>query len=393
MLLLWLSTAAAQCLLLLALWRYGRRAALFGAEDAPPLERWGVSLDQLPTAALIIPAAGRHPAMAEALRSLLRQDYPRLLPVIVTASDNEPAAHLARELQKEFPVLRHVTAGTAQGCGQKNHNTLRGVAEAGDAADIYVFCDSTHTARPDFVRRLVWPIAAGEAAFSTGYHQVTAMDSLPVTLAYQICVLLMRLLQAVSVFTQPWGGAMAMSRAAFQRHGVAAFWAANVVDDCSLAALLQRKRVHVRLCPGAILDTAAGEHRMEVWRAWMDRQVLFLKFCMPGQWRLLGAMAFLMAAPPLISAAVVLGGLVSAEIPPMAAIGGAAHLGLLAAIMLRWRELARPKAPAQAWLAAFALAVGMFARVYCAALRANGILWHGIRYRVGAEGRVLHVER
>ena len=34
----------------------------------------------------------------------------------------------------------------------------------------------------------------------------------------------MRLLQGLSAFTQPWGGAMAMTRAAFERYGVARLW-------------------------------------------------------------------------------------------------------------------------------------------------------------------------
>lgn len=395
MIMLWLLASAAQCLLLLFLWRRGRRAALRAEEGAPPLEHWNIPPERLPTAALFIPAAGRHPAMPDALRSLLRQDYPRIIPVLVTATDDDPAAGLARQLQEEFPALRHVAAGRAQGCGQKNHNTLCGIASVGDAADVYVFCDSTHTARPDFVRQLIWPIAAGEAAFSTGYHQVVARDDAPVTRAYQISVLLMRLLQAVSAFTQPWGGGMAMSRAAFERYGIGQFWADNVVDDCSLASLLLRRRTHVRLCPRAILDTGAEKHHMDVWRAWMDRQVLFLKFCIPMQWRLLGVLALLMAAPPLFSLLAVLGGPLLPPRPAMALLplAGLAHLGLLAAVMLGWRELARPPAPIMAWLAGFVLAVGMFVRVYCASLRADGILWHGIRYRVGPGGRVEGMER
>ena len=391
MLLIWLLAALAQCLLLLGLALAARRA-LRGRKHAPTPEHMPAAA---PVAAMFIPAAGKHPAMPDALRSLLRQDYPHILPVIITADAADPAAELARELQAEFPALRIVTAGQATGCGQKNHNTLQGIAHVGAEADIYVFCDSTHTARPDFVRQLIWPIAAGEAAFSTGYHRVLAEDHKPVTLGYEICVLLMRFLQAVAVFTQPWGGAMAMSRQAFERYGIGALWANNVVDDCSLAGLALREKLHVRLCPAALLDTTAREHRLDVWRAWMDRQVLFLKFCVPGQWWLLGLFAGLMLLPPLFSALWILGGLTNA-LPPAAAwlsLGGAAHLGALTGIVLYWRHFSPRRAPALAWLKGFALAVGMFARVYAATIRANGILWHGIRYTVGKGGTVLRMER
>lgn len=70
----------------------------------------------------------------------------------------------------------------------------------------------------------------------------------------------MRYLQAMSAFTQLWGGAMAMTREAYAKYGVAQLWLENVVDDCSLTALLQVRGAKVRLCPGALLHTDAVNH-------------------------------------------------------------------------------------------------------------------------------------
>ena len=137
---------------------------------------------------------------------------------------------------------------------------------------------------------------------------VEPRDDQPVTLAYTLCVMLMRYLQAMSAFTQLWGGAMAMTRAAYVKYGVAQLWLENVVDDCSLTALLQVRGAKVRLCPGALLHTDAVNHSTPVWRAWMDRQVLFLKFCMPGQWKLLGLMCVMMALPIVCAALAFLAG-------------------------------------------------------------------------------------
>ena len=255
-----------------------------------------------PRLAMIIPASGADPRMEGALKSLLEQDYPDLLPVIVTADEDDPASGVIRRLQEDYPALRHVLAGNAKGCGQKNWNSLAGVAAVGNAADIYMFCDSTHKAHTDFARCLAGPLARKQAAFSTGYHEVVPKDHGIATLGYALTVLLMRLLQSVGAFTQPWGGAMAMTRTAFERYGVAKLWAATVVDDCSLAPMLQKEGVHVRLCAAALLLTSAREHALGTWRAWLERQVLFLKFCMPGQWLLLGGLALLMLAPPVWAA-------------------------------------------------------------------------------------------
>ncbi|WP_300707603.1 glycosyltransferase [uncultured Desulfovibrio sp.] len=386
---IFLVLAALQCGLLIWLGKVGERlareekAAIFGLANEGD---W-------PRAALIIPAAGTHPRMEEALESLLEQDYPQLLPVVVTATDGEPAARLVRELQNRYPALRHVVAGEARGCGQKNHNSLAGVAAVGEAAEVYVFCDSTHIAAPDFVRRLVAPVARGEAEFSTGYHQVTPRDSGPVTLAYALCVQLMRYLQGLArQFTQPWGGAMCISRAAFERHQVRELWAGNVVDDCALAGVLPARGVTVKLCPGALLRTEAAGHRLDIWRAWMDRQVLFLKFCVPSQWRLLGGLCAVMALPPLMAVLSLLGGLTG-----LASTGSVAvaflYLIALAAAMGHWRELAGNRLPIWRWMTAFALSAGMFVWVYARSIRARGILWHGIWYEVGEGGRVRGMRR
>ncbi|MDR3358164.1 MAG: glycosyltransferase [Desulfovibrio sp.] len=380
-------TALAQCLLFLLLARVGRRLPAQAARDAalPPPDVW-------PRVALVIPAAGSHPRMAQALKSLLCQNYPRYVPILVTAGENDEAAALTRDLQKQFPSARRVVAGEARGCGQKNHNSLCGVRAAGETAEVLVFCDSTHPAGPDFVRTLVKPIARGEADFTTGYHQVRPNDTRPVTLAYALCVLLMRLLQAFAPFTQPWGGAMAIRRSAFLRYGIAGLWAGNVVDDCSLAGILPDIGVRVRLCPGAVLDTEADLHPLSVWRAWMDRQVLFLKFCVPGQWILLGFLCFIMAAPLCWAAFVLCAASLHAAAGP-AVWGALLYTGILAGLLRAWREFLPVPVPLLPWLRAFVCAVGMFVYVYARSVTAAGLVWHGIEYKVGRGGKVTGMRR
>ncbi len=389
--LIWIIAACLQCALLYGLWRGARNIILQKVYDRAP----ETLPNNIPVVGMIIPAAGNHPAMRKAFTSLLEQDYPHIIPVIVTSTEDDPAYALATTLQKEYPSLECITAGAATQCGQKNFNTLKAVEHLGNRADVYVFCDSTHTAKPHFVRELVWPIITNEAGFTTGYHAVVAKDTQSVTLAYQISVLLMRFLQAVALFTQPWGGAMAIARKVFEKHSIADFWKDNVVDDCSLASMLLERRLHVQLCPHAILETEAHNHSFSVWQAWMQRQVLFLKFCVISQWFLLGVFALLMTLPVAISCLYIIGGLTN--ILPISAGWGTLlacmHLGLLASIVLRWRELTPRKAPAFAWLKAFFLSSGMFLKVYINTLQAWHINWHGYRYDVQKGGKVRHMKK
>lgn len=387
---LWFALASFKSLLLYILARTGeslpRRARLDEAANrALPEDRW-------PAVGMIVPMAGTDRRMSAAVRSLLIQNYPEYIPVLVTAKNEEPAADLVRSIQKDYPHVRHVVAGAAQHCGQKNHNSLRGVAAVKDEVDVFVFCDSTHTAKPDFLRHLVGPIANGEAEFSTGYHVVDPRDHRPVTLAYALCVLLMRLLQAVSTFTQLWGGAMAMTREAFGRFAVEELWASNVVDDCSLSARLQSLRVPVRLCPGALLHTEATRHERHVWRAWMERQVLFLKFCMPLQWGLLGFMCMAMVLPPLLAVFMLLGWLF-ASVSGLTVVLVLLWVVLMAKVLHLWRNLLRRSISLARWCLSFLDAVAMFTLVYVRSLPARSIVWHGQRYVVGHCGKVLRIER
>ncbi len=389
--LIWFIAACLQCIVLYVLCRCAQSVILQKVSPKAP----EVLPSDMPTVGMIIPAAGSNPLMRQALASLLEQDYPHILPVIVTGSQEDPAYAVACSLKEHYPTLECLVAGEATQCGQKNHNTLQAIKKINDRADIYVFCDSSHLAKPNFIRELVWPIVSNEAGFTTGYHHVKTKDTQCVTLAYQISVLLMRVLQAVSVFTQPWGGAMAIARKVFEQHNIADFWKDNVVDDCSLASMLIQKRLHVQLCPHAILETEAKNHALHVWQAWMQRQVLFLKFCIISQWYLLGAFAALMALPVCFSCLYILGGLTNI-LPSSygwAVIFACVHLGILSSIMLYWRTLLSQKVPAVAWLKAFFFSCGMFFKVYISTVKIWHIDWHGFRYHVAKGGKVRHLRK
>ena len=331
--------------------------------------------------------------MEAALRSLLEQDYPRYEVVFVTAEADDPAVPYLQTLVKEFCHSRHVTAGRASHCGQKNYNALRGIAALGHDVDIYAFCDSTHTAPRDFLHALVRPVVVGEAAFSTGYHAVDALDDQAVTLGYQITVIFMRLLQTVSVFTQPWGGAMSISRPAFERYRIEELWAVNVVDDCSLAGLLMARRGCVRLCPTALLRTPAAAHVWEHWVAWFDRQILFLKFCTPVIWYLAGLGLLLFFVPTLFSLAVLVFWPVFDCVPVWSALAATAHLFFLLYFALALRKFSARRVPALAWLRAFALNYWLLGWVYVRSIPCRHLHWHDTTYHVGAGGRVLSLDK
>ncbi|MCR5813479.1 MAG: glycosyltransferase [Desulfovibrio sp.] len=372
--------------LLLALYLAGRKLERLASQEEADLERCTVL--NWPQVALIVPVAGQDPRIEASLTSLLEQNYPAFTPVFVTESATEPAALLLAKLKQRYPRLAHVVAGPAGLCGQKNHNVLAAIASLPkEQIDCYAFCDSTHLAKPDFLTHLIQPIARGHALFTTGYHEIVPRDRGPITLAYTASVLIMRLLQALSVFTQPWGGAMAIKRTTFAEKDIAGLWSKTVVDDCALVEYLAKVGVRVRLVAKALLATDCADHKKDVFRAWMERQILFPRFCVPVQWWLLGVMLVLFFMLPFVCLEDLCFALAFSQSSRLVL-----PLLLLAAFVLLICALRRflpvPIGLGQ-WFAAFCRALGTFFVVYLGTCGAQEIVWHGKVYRVGRGGIVL----
>ena len=348
------------------------------------------SILRWPSVALIVPVGGNDPRIRASLTSLIRQDYPSFTLILVTATSHEPAATLIQELKREYPRIWHVVAGPALNCGQKNHNLLRGVAAIERSKpDCYVFCDSTHLAKPNFLQLLIQPIARGSTRISTGYHEVAVQDGTLTSLAYAISVLFMRLLQAIAVFTQPWGGAMAFTRETFVKAEIAKMWANTVVDDCTLVAYLQKKHIPVELAAGAVVTTNVERYPKDTWEAWLERQILFPRFCAPLQWWLLGVMTLLLLTPPFIALEDFVLSLEQGLSPRILLPIG--FILVPAFLIASLRIFLPQKTNPLKFLAAFLLALGTFLKVYLGTFGVNHILWQNKVYKVGRGGVVLEV--
>lgn len=378
-----------QCALL---WFMGRAGQIQLARIPQERERADKANAPWPRCALIIPVAGKSPLIETALRSLLLQDYPDFHVYMVTATSAEPASGIIEKLIGDYPNLTHIVAGEAVSCGQKNHNLLAAVANCGNNATVFAFCDSTHMAEPDFLRCLLLPQAVGKGEFSVGYHEVMPQDKGLITLAYALNVLFMRFLQGVPGLTQPWGGAMAITREAFSRLRIADLWATNVVDDCSLGAYLAKEGIRPVYCPAALLRTMAARHPRQVWQAWLERQILFLKFCFPGQWLGLCAFSCVMLFPFIWGAWAILEGLFdfgTMSAPFLALCWFFLFMGEMGV----WRKFLPVNIPSWLCMCAFFLSSGMLFVVALRTFFTRTLYWHNIQYQVGKNGRVLSLKK
>lgn len=361
----------------------GGRSLRAGAEAGEIIGPW-------PQLAVLVPVTGAAAGLAARLQRLLNQDYPDYQVIFTTRDAADPAVAVILSLLPNFSKARHVIAGPARSCGQKNHNLLAAVKLAGRQPELLVFCDSNQEARPDWLKELVAPLVRGEAQVASGFHQIIAAEPGVAALGRAISVLTLYLTKGFRRLNQPWGGATAIRRSLFEDLDVARVWAENIVDDVSLAARLVRAGIPVALSPGASLATHLHRETAAGWRDWLIRQWLYLKFCMPLTW-LAGGLAVL-----LLPALVLLAGLRLVLGLAGAASGGqtltaALFLAGLAGLGICLRSLQPRPGPLSKWLAAYFAAMGMAGWCHMKTWCAWEMRWRGIVYRAGWQGRVVRI--
>lgn len=375
---------AAQLVVLAALFLLGRKHVR-GGDGPEPLPQ------ACPRAAVIVPVTGDTPGMREAVASLIDQDYPDFLAVFVVADASDPAADLVAGVAGTDPRVQVVVAGPAERCGQKNHNILAGL-RAAHTADVFVFCDSTHVADRHFVTNLVAPIARGDAPMTSGFHKVVPGDGATATVGMAVTCLALHLLQPIRAITQPWGGAMAVSRPAFDRFGLAKLWGQNIVDDFSMGPHLHTFGVAAWPVAAACLHTPLQKVSLARWDDWLTRQLLYLKFCIPPGWIVSIAAVLLLAAPPVAAVAMLAAWAFGAGCGAGAA-WSAVYLAAFAGLGLCFRSLSPRRVGVLAWLRGYAATFLMLGWCFGRTFTTNTMSWRGIRYKVGWGGVVMRVIR
>jgi cellulose synthase/poly-beta-1,6-N-acetylglucosamine synthase-like glycosyltransferase len=338
-------------------------------------------------ARVVVPVTGSAQDLPFTLGSLLTQSHPAYELVMVTRDEDDPATPLARRLCGEAPHARHVLSGRAEGCGQKNHNLLKGLDAAGARPDILVFCDANHWAPPHFLENLVRPMEERGVVLASGYHRVRAGDAAMGTLGMLLSVMAIHMLQGIPFVTQPWGGATAVSAQVFESLKVPRVWAETVVDDYALGCLFLKAGIRCRPVSEACLLTEISGQSLAGWAAWLTRQLMYFKCFQPVLWVLAVPVALLLVLPLLLSM-VGIAGAAAGWVDPRVALTAAAFVAAFAGLAPLFRRLVPESVPLTRWTAAFALMHFITAWCYAATWLTQRISWRGITYEVGRGGRV-----
>lgn len=222
------------------------RADVLGDKAAPPPELW-------PHIAAVIPARNEQDSIADSLTSLLLQDYPGRLSVILVDDNSEDAtASIAAGLpaQTGSPVPLTVLPGAPlpHGWTGKLWALQQGIAEAGRSQpDLLLLTDADIVYQPGALRTLAARAEAGRYVLTSLMVKLRC-ESFAERAFIPAFVYFFQMLYPFAWVNGPKntmaaaaGGCMLIRSAALARAGGIAVIRDALIDDCSLAAVMKKQ--------------------------------------------------------------------------------------------------------------------------------------------------------
>jgi len=244
-----------------------------------------VAVHDLPPVSIMAPCRGVDRQFERYARTLLAQDYPRYAVLFVVESAADPAWRELKRILADTPEAPAslIIAGTAEGCSQKIHNLLVGIAHVAPETGVLAFVDSDVQVHPHWLRALVTPLGDAAVGASSGYRwYVPGAGSAAGSLrsAWNAATL--------GLMTHPrygfaWGGSSAIRREVFEKLRIPEAWARGLSDDLLLTRAVRAAGLRIALVADALVPT----FEPCTWRQlveWTNRQVTIGRIYVPHSW-------------------------------------------------------------------------------------------------------------
>src|SRR4051794_36564374 len=206
--------------------------------------------DFQPFVSVIAPGRGLEPGLADNLRPLLTQDYPRYEVLFVFDNADDAAIKIVDELRRTAVVsTRIVIAGPATDSGQKVHNLRVAVNEVDRQTEVLVFVDTDARPTQNWLRQLVVPLADETLGASTGYRWFVPQRGLASRLRSVWNASVASALGSDTAKNFCWGGSTAIRRSTFNRLNVSEQWRGTVSDDFTLTHVLKEAKLPIHFTP------------------------------------------------------------------------------------------------------------------------------------------------
>jgi cellulose synthase/poly-beta-1,6-N-acetylglucosamine synthase-like glycosyltransferase len=227
-----------------------RFAAYVRSETTRPLP------DFKPFASVIAPGRGLEPGLAENLRPLLTQDYPRYEVLFVFDAADDPAIRVVEELKTDV-ARRIIIAGPATDSGQKVHNLRVATTQVDPESDVFVFVDTDARPGKDWLKKLVAPLVDKELGASTGYRWfIPEKGGLASRLRSVWNASIASALGADTGKNFCWGGSTAIRRSTFNQLAVNDRWRGTVSDDFTITSVLKEAKLPIHFTPNCLVASA-----------------------------------------------------------------------------------------------------------------------------------------
>jgi cellulose synthase/poly-beta-1,6-N-acetylglucosamine synthase-like glycosyltransferase len=177
-----------------------------------------------------------------------------------------------------------IVAGHAEGCSQKIHNLLTGLAHVDPRTTTLVFVDSDVQVHALWLKALVTPLKQPSIGATSGFRWYAPLaGNLAGSLrsAWNAATL--------SLMVHPrygfaWGGSTAIRREAFERLKVREAWSHGLSDDWLLTQAVRAAGLTIQFVPACLVPT----REPCTWRQlveWTTRQVTITRVYAPRTWR------------------------------------------------------------------------------------------------------------
>jgi len=208
--------------------------------------------DFQPFVSVIAPCRGLEPGLADNLRPLLEQDYPRYEVLFVFDRVDDPAARLVSHGSSQ--IGRTIIAGPATDSGQKVHNLRVAAAQVDPESEVLVFVDTDARPAKDWLRKLVAPLADETLGASSGYRWfVPEKGGIASRLRGVWNASIASALGADTAKNFCWGGSTAIRRSTFERLNVSERWRGTVSDDFTITRVLKEAKFPIHFTPNCLV--------------------------------------------------------------------------------------------------------------------------------------------
>ncbi|WP_197530704.1 glycosyltransferase [Bythopirellula polymerisocia] len=361
---------------------------------APPAEL--ISDEVAPQATIVLCLRGTDPFLADCLRGLTNQDYPRYVVRIVVDSPDDPAHEVVKAFLRESDTSNvHVENLVEKSvhCSLKCSSLRQVMLSLDPEYEIVAQLDADTIAHPTWLRELATGLAPADVGAATGNRWY-----MPNT--YSIGALVRYTWNAAAIvqmywYRIAWGGTLAIKTKVFRESDLLDKWGKAFCEDTMLHAQLKKIGLRVAFVPSLMMinreDTSVSS-----FISWSARQLICARLYHPA-WPLVLGHGVLSTMLPLLAVIVFIATVLLGDLS--VAISMAAVLGLvgLSWITSLWpmeravRQIAENRGDSTNWLtitgalkcmASMPVTQLVYPQALASAVFTRVTNWRGIDYRI-----------